>query len=173
MPNVLKNGKLVKIEDQYKGKAGNRYLFVAPVSVVDKNGNNLDYFAEVIVREGISKDNNGKRRLYIHEVELKNKLADVFTTSYNTSTPASSKSIISKLINKINSDGKFYQKAYVSMKGDLAGDCLGADSFEMSVEGAMVHGWGNYLLKDRKTNKVRYYVENVKWHYPSVFVVNN
>ncbi len=50
---------------------------------------------------------NGKRRLYIHKVELKNKLADVFTTSYNTSTPASSKSIISKLIAEVNTSRKY------------------------------------------------------------------
>ena len=37
------------------------------------------------------------------------------------------------------------------------GDYLYTDSFEMSGDGAQVHGWGNSLLKDRKTNKVRYF----------------
>ena len=30
----------------------------------------------------------------------------------------------------VNSDGKLYQKAYVSMKGELVGDYLDADEFE-------------------------------------------
>ena len=64
---------------------------------------------------------------------------------------------ISQSDTNINSDGKLYQKAYVSMKGDLVGDYLDADEFEGTGEGAMAHGWGNYLLKDRKTNKVRYF----------------
>ena len=76
-------------------------------------------------------------------------------------------------ISQSEADVKFEQRAYVSMKNELVGEYLDADRFEMSGEGAMAHGWGNYLLKDRKTNKVRYYVENEKWHYPSVFVVNN
>ena len=58
--------------------------------------------------------------------------------------------IISQSDTNINSDGKLYQKAYVSMKGDLVGDYLDADEFEGKGEGAMAHGWGMYyaLSKD-------------------------
>lgn len=66
-------------------------------------------------------------------------------------------STISQSDENVNSDGKLYQKAYVSMKGELVGDYLDADEFAGTGEGAMVHGWGNYLLKDRKKNKVYYY----------------
>ena len=164
VPEVLKQGKLVETQENYEGKPENRYLFVAPVTVADKNGVKQDYFMEVVVREGISDDNGGKKRLYIHEVELKNKLTDVFTERYNTLTPASSKSIISSLINnfkqktqKNRKNDVYYQSAYVSMKNELEGDYLDADRFAGSGEGNAAHGWGNYALKDRETNKAHYY----------------
>ena len=73
---------------------------------------------------------------------------------------------ISQSDENVNSDGKLYQKGYVSMKGELVGDYLDADGFEGTGEGAMAHGWGNYLLKDRKTNKVRYFD---KWNERKIF----
>ena len=36
----------------------------------------------------------------------------------------------------------------------------------MSGEGAMAHGWGNSLLKNRKTNKVRYFD---RWNESKIF----
>ena len=65
---------------------------------------------------------------------------------------------ISESDENINSDGKLYQKAYVSMKGELVGDYLDIDWFEMMGESSMLHGWGNYLLKDREINKIRYFL---------------
>ncbi len=59
-------------------------------------------------------------------------------------------STISQSYENVNSDGKLYQKAYVSMKGELVGDYLDADEFEGTGEGAMVHGWGNYLRNKRE-----------------------
>ena len=54
-------------------------------------------------------------------------------------------------------NGKLFSKAYVSMKQPLQGEYLDAERFEGTGEGIMAHGWGNYLLKDRVTNKVRYF----------------
>lgn len=105
VPEVLKNGKLVQTQENYKGKSENRYLFVAPVTVADKNGKKQDYFCEVVVKEGVSGDNNGKKRFYLHEIELKEKLTDSFTSEYDVAAVVSSKSIISSLINN------FKQKA--------------------------------------------------------------
>ena len=45
---------------------------------------------------------------YLHEVELKEKLADVFTASQQ-GTSTSSKSIIAYLINKFNPDAKKHE----------------------------------------------------------------
>lgn len=50
-----------------------------------------------------------------------------------------------------------YQSAYVSMKNELEGEYLDADRFAGSGEGNAAHGWGNYALKDRETNKTHYY----------------
>ena len=61
-------------------------------------------------------------------------------TSYN--------STISQSDENVNSDGKLYQKAYVSMKGELVGDYLDADEFEGIGEGAQAHGWLIVRLKD-------------------------
>ena len=47
-------------------------------------------------------------------------------------------------------NNRLYQKAYVSMKGELVGDYLDADEFEGTGEGAMAHGWGNYLRNKRE-----------------------
>ena len=59
----------------------------------------------------------------------------------------------------VNNQSKdiFEQRAFVSMKSELVGDYLDADEFEGTGGNASAHGWGNYLLKDRKTNKVIYF----------------
>ena len=54
-------------------------------------------------------------------------------------------------------DGKLYSKAYVSTPFPLVGEYFDADRFEGRGENASAHGWGNYALKDKYTNKVRYY----------------
>ncbi len=66
------------------------------------------------------------KRFYLHEVELKRKLADVFSTSVNVSgTSASSKSIIADLINKLNHSNKqseykvYYQSSETNYQEQL------------------------------------------------------
>ena len=49
------------------------------------------------------------------------------------------------------------QIAYASMKGDLWGDYLDANLFAGTGEGAMVWGWGNYLLKSLELDKKYYF----------------
>ena len=110
VPEVLRRGKLVQTQENYKDKSENRYLFVAPVTISENDGTIQDYFCEVVVREGISTDNKGKKRFYLHEVELTKKLAGVFTERYNTLTPTSSKSIIAEQIANINRE--LYQSAF-------------------------------------------------------------
>ena len=66
---------------------------------------NNDYFCEVVV-----KSNKDRQGFYIHEIELKEKLTDVFSTAHH-GTSVSSKSIIADLINKNNPAQKVLQKA--------------------------------------------------------------
>ncbi len=51
----------------------------------------------------------------------------------------------------------FNQPGFVSMKTELVGDYLDADRFEGTGEGNAAHGWGNYALQDRETNKINYF----------------
>ena len=99
VPYVLKNGKMFLSQEHYDGKNENRYVFVAPIKL-----KNEDYFCEVVVRQGIETQKGveklGKRRFYIHEVELIKKLSDDFTT-FQQGSSSSSKSIISKQINDV------------------------------------------------------------------------
>lgn len=89
-PHVIKNGKPLDVsKPQNNGEL--RYLFVAPITLKGEN-----YYCEVVV-----KSNKDRQGVYIHEVELKEKLADVFSTTYH-STLASSKSIIANLVNDFN-----------------------------------------------------------------------
>ena len=122
VPEVLKKGKLVRTEENYQGKPENRYLFIAPITLTDANGNKQEYFCEVVVREGVSSDNNGKKRFYLHEVDLKEKLTNVFSTRYDSSTSASSKSIISKLINDVKLQNvedvkRYHQEETIQING--------------------------------------------------------
>lgn len=48
----------------------------------------------------------------------------------------------------------FLQRAFVGSRVDWDRPSLEAIG---TGEGAMAHGWGNYLLKDRKTNKIGYF----------------
>ena len=90
VPHVIKNGKSLDVsKPQNNGEL--RYLFVAPITLKGE-----DYYCEVVV-----KSNKDRQGFYIHEVELKEKLADVFSTAHH-GTSTSSKSIIANLVNNFN-----------------------------------------------------------------------
>lgn len=108
VPYVIEKGMLANTQLNYNNKNENRYLIVAPITLKGE-----DYFCEVVVREPVKITATGEKathkNFYIHEVELKEKLADSFTRTLQQGLPTSSKSIISDLINKFNSDEIFYQ----------------------------------------------------------------
>ena len=78
-----------------------RRTLQAPITVKQEQ-----YFCEVVVREPYSNKNGtkqiGKRRFYIHEVEIIEKLSDVFSRTFQQGTSESSKSIIADLVNNFN-----------------------------------------------------------------------
>lgn len=106
VPYVLQKGKIANYQENYKGKNEDRYLFVAPISI-NENGIQKEYFCEVVVKATDRLNSSGVKRFYLHEVELKEKLANVFLTPFGR-TSASSKSIIADLVNKFNSK-TYYQ----------------------------------------------------------------
>ena len=65
-------------------------IFVASITIKGE-----DYYCEVVV-----KSNKDRQGFYIHEIELKEKLANVFSTSQQ-GTLTSSKSIIADLVKNI------------------------------------------------------------------------
>ena len=129
VPYVLKNGKMFLSEEHYKGKNENRYVFVAPIKL-----NNEDYFCEVVVRQGIETQKGveklGKRRFYIHEVELTKKLSDDFTT-FQQGSSSSSKSIISKQINDVK---KNLQSQGGEERNLVAVHSISASSLEKAID---------------------------------------
>ena len=90
-----------------------------------------------IVHLTVKKDNNGN---YFWDAQIKGLQTDSAT---NPRVEDLTSLTISQSDAEVNSEGKLYQKGYVSMKGELIGDYLDADRFEGTGEGAMSHGWGN------------------------------
>ena len=100
VPYVLQKGKMLDVSKAKENE--HRYLFVAPLTLKGK-----DYYCEVVV-----KSNKDRQGFYIHEIELKEKLADVFSTAHH-GTSTSSKSIITNLIRNFNPNVQ-YQSNYSS-----------------------------------------------------------
>ena len=98
VPYVLMNGIKAHTVENYNGKNETRYLFTAPIEL-----NGKEYFCEVIVKKGPD-----KQAFYLHEVELIQKLSDVFSTAQH-GTSDNSKSIMAGLIKKFNT---YYQDDY-------------------------------------------------------------
>ena len=107
VPYVLQQGKIVDVTKENNPNE-KRYLFVAPITLKGD-----DYFCEVVV-----KSNKDRQGFYIHEVELKEKLADVFSTAHH-GTSTSSKSIIADLVNNFNPNEQLKNKIFNDT--DLAG----------------------------------------------------
>ena len=63
-----------------------------------------------------------------------------------------------------------FQSGFVSMRNALVGTQLDADAhYGEGEHGNMAHGWGNYLLLDRKKNKKRYFDKWNETHTKSTY----
>lgn len=87
---------------------------------------------------------------------------NTYTSIYNEDGSVADKNIgaiFTSYQNQFVSDkgSALNQIAYASMKGDLWGDYLDANLFAGTGEGAMVWGWGNYLLKSLELDKKYYF----------------
>jgi len=142
VPEVIKNGFIFDRQTNWKGRGYDTVVLVAPIKIAGD-----DYVCEVVVKQG--KDRQG---FYLHEVELSDKLADVFKTA-NGSTSASSKLIIAQQIANVNSP--LYQSAFAGSRVDYDEPSLEAIG---TGEGAQAHGWGLYYALNR--NVAEKYREN-------------
>lgn len=82
--DVIEQGVLVEIAPDWKGRGEDSYVIAAPVQI-----GNASYVCEVVVMKGETRTG-----FYLHEVQIKEKLLDVFKTGVVTGTSGASKSIL-------------------------------------------------------------------------------
>ncbi len=82
--DVIERGVLVEIAPDWKGRGEDSYVIAAPVQI-----GNTAYVCEVVVMKGETRTG-----FYLHEVQIKEKLLDVFKTGVITGTSGASKSIL-------------------------------------------------------------------------------
>ncbi|MDR2952440.1 MAG: hypothetical protein LBU82_04275, partial [Treponema sp.] len=77
VPDVIKNGKIIDHQTNWKGRGYDTYVIDAPITI-----RNVDYIAEAIINQ----DKDGQR-FYLHEVEIKEKAQGAFKTATERSAP--------------------------------------------------------------------------------------
>ncbi len=82
--DVIERGVLMEIAPDWKGRGEDSYVIAAPVQI-----GNTAYVCEVVVMKGETRTG-----FYLHEVQIKEKLLDVFKTGVVTGTSGASKSIL-------------------------------------------------------------------------------
>ena len=84
VPEVIQKGKVFDRQQNWKGRGYNTAVLAAPISIAGK-----EYICEVIVEQ-----RPNRQGFYLHEVELKEKLGNVFKTATKGSTRQASRSIL-------------------------------------------------------------------------------
>lgn len=82
--DVIRNGIVFDRQENWKGRGYDTAVIAAPVTI-----KNLEYICEVVVEQ-----RSNRQGFYLHEVEIKKKLEDVFKTSTEGGTPQASRSIL-------------------------------------------------------------------------------
>jgi len=77
VPDVIKKGKIIDYQKNWKGRGYDTYVIDAPITI-----GNIEYIAEVIINQ----DKDGQR-FYLHEVEKKEKAQSAFKTGMDTGAP--------------------------------------------------------------------------------------
>ena len=75
VPDVIKYGRIIDYQKNWKGRGYDTYVIDAPIAIGD-----IEYIVEVI----LNKDKDGQR-FYLHEVEIKEKAQSAFKTGMDTS----------------------------------------------------------------------------------------
>jgi len=75
VPDVIKYGRIIDYQKNWKGRGYDTYVIDAPIAIGD-----IEYIVEVI----LNKDKDGQR-FYLHEVEIKEKTQSAFKTGMDTS----------------------------------------------------------------------------------------
>lgn len=83
--DVIREGVVFDRQKNWKGRGYDTAVIAAPVTIKD-----IEYICEVVVEQ-----RSNRQGFYLHEVEVKKKLEDVFKTSTKGGTPQASRSILS------------------------------------------------------------------------------
>ncbi len=87
VPDVIKHGKIIDYQENWKGRGYDTYVIDAPILI-----GSGEYIAEVI----IERSHSGGNSYYLHEVAIKEKAQGVFKTATERSTPQAPTLIITK-----------------------------------------------------------------------------
>lgn len=156
VPEVIQKGFIFDEQMNWKGRGYDTVAMVAPIKIAGE-----DYICEVVVEK-----RPNRQGFYLHEVELSEKLADVFKTPTEGSTPTNSKLIIAEQIAKFNQNQQpYYQqnqpKGAYSPTEKIIYLFKGADESTFMHE--MAH-WFRGELERFNTDRSRKMLENVtKW----------
>lgn len=93
VPEVLKRGKIVDYQENWKNRNYDTYVISAPIKI-----DSDDYLCEAVVTKG-----ENRTGFYLHEVEIKEKAQSVFKTAIN-GTPQASRLILSQILEKVNAN---------------------------------------------------------------------
>jgi hypothetical protein len=95
VPDVIKYGKIIDRQTNWKGRGYCTYVIDAPISI----GKTV-YIMEVVVEQNL----HGRNKYYLHEVEIKEKAQGVFKTATERSTPQAPRLIITKKIEEARTE---------------------------------------------------------------------
>ena len=91
VPNIIQNGFVYNYEQNWKGRGYDTAVIIAPLKLGNK-----DFIGEVIVSQ-----RPNKTGFYLHEVEIKEKLMEMFKTPTERSISTSSRLIMARHIDKV------------------------------------------------------------------------
>ncbi|GHT63411.1 hypothetical protein FACS1894110_01160 [Spirochaetia bacterium] len=110
VPEIIKKGKIVDHQTNWKNRGYDTYVINAPIQI-----GNEEYIGEVIVNHYEANENG----YYLHEVEIKSKLRDAFKTGLDTSaSEGASTLIIAQKLKEVKRNSK--QALRREMKARLA-----------------------------------------------------
>lgn len=84
VPDVIQKGRVFDRQKDWKGRGYDTAVIAAPISIGEK-----EYICEVVVEQ-----RSNRQGFYVHEVEIKEKLGNVFKTATKGSTRQASRSIL-------------------------------------------------------------------------------
>ncbi|WP_418178197.1 hypothetical protein [Akkermansia sp.] len=142
--DVIRNGIVFDCQENWKGRGYDTAVIAAPVTIKD-----VEYICEVVVEQ-----RSNRQGFYLHEVEIKKKLEDVFKTSTEGGTPQASRSILALRAEDVKREEENMSKV-VDENGEPrvvyhgSGEKFNTFSHKFAMKNGAVKGRGFYFTDDR------------------------